>query len=68
VRRACLPGNARDRVRYLLMLAGCSQNSGARALDINMRTMRRYCLGEPMPRVVDYALLGLVAVKHGMKV
>lgn len=68
VKREPAPLTQRDRVRYLLMLAGCSQCAGARAIGIHARTMRRYCLGEPMPKVIDYALLGLIAIKHGMKV
>lgn len=49
-----------------LQQAGLSQRGAAKALEINERTMRRYIAGEqPVPRVVEYAVLWLIA--HGGK-
>lgn len=49
-----------DRLRATLDAAGLSQRGAARALDIDERTMRRYCAGElPVPRLVWLALDGL---------
>jgi len=46
-----------DEVRQLLDQAGLSQREAARALDVNERTMRYYCLGEwPVPKKIEYAL------------
>ena len=42
-------------LRKLLEHAGLSQRGAARELDFNERTMRRYCAGEPIPRVVELA-------------
>lgn len=42
-------------LRKLLERAGLSQRAAARELDFNERTMRRYCAGEPIPRVVELA-------------
>jgi hypothetical protein len=44
-------------LRKLLDSVGMTQRGAARALDINERTMRRYCAGEPIPKVVEYALM-----------
>ena len=44
-------------IRAQLEAAGLSQRSGARALDIDERTMRRYCAGDlPVPTAVTMAL------------
>lgn len=49
--------SADDRVRRLLDAAGLSQRAAAAELEINERTMRRYCsAGAPVPRVVVLAL------------
>lgn len=46
-----------DRITELLNAAGLSQRGAARELEINERTMRRYCAGDsPVPRVVFLAL------------
>lgn len=46
-----------DRLRELLADAAISQRGAARELDIDERTMRRYCAGElPVPKVVWLAL------------
>ena len=42
--------------RAALALAGLTQRGAARALEINERTVRRYCAGYPVPRVVWLAL------------
>lgn len=42
--------------RDALALAGLTQRGAARALEINERTVRRYCAGHPVPRVVWLAL------------
>lgn len=45
------------RLRNLLADAGLSQRGAARALDLDERTMRRYCAGDtPVPKVVWLAL------------
>ena len=44
------------RLRQRLDEAGLSQREAARRLDIHERTMRRYCAGYPIPRVVWLAL------------
>lgn len=49
-----------DRLRKLLSDAGLSQRGAARQLDIDERTMRRYCSGElDVPRVVWLAIEAL---------
>lgn len=45
-----------DGLRKHLEAAGISQRELARMLDYNERTVRRYCAGEPIPRVVEYAV------------
>lgn len=51
-----------DQLRKLLDKAGLSQRGAARQLDIDERTMRRYCAGEmPLPRTVEYALRWIVS-------
>jgi len=45
-----------DRVRDLLERAGLGQRAAARELGIEERTMRRYCAGGAVPRVVILAL------------
>jgi hypothetical protein len=42
--------------RAALARAGLTQRGAARALEINERTVRRYCAGYPVPRVVWLAL------------
>jgi len=47
-------------VERLLEKAGLSQRGAARALEINERTMRRYCAGDsPVPWVVLLAVENL---------
>ena len=53
-----------DRIRDLLARLGLSQRAAARELGITDRTMRRYCAGYPVPRVVMMALAQL-AQKSG---
>jgi hypothetical protein len=48
-------------LKRMLNALGISQRGAARALDFHERTMRRYCAGEPIPRVVEYALLYLAS-------
>jgi hypothetical protein len=48
------------RVRGLLAQIGLGQRGAARALEINERTMRGYCAGDKVPRVVMLALERLV--------
>lgn len=55
-----------DRIRYQLLMAGLSQRGAAKLLGINERTFRRYCTGEAVPRVVDYAMQYLV-VRAGLR-
>jgi transcriptional regulator with XRE-family HTH domain len=48
-------------LKKALAKAGLSQRGTATKLEINERTMRRYISGEqPIPRVVEYALLYLI--------
>ena len=42
--------------RASLTRAGLTQRGAARALEINERTVRRYCAGHLVPRVVWLAL------------
>lgn len=45
-------------LKRVLAKAALSQRGAAKLLEINERTMRRYVSGEqPIPRVVEYALL-----------
>lgn len=55
-----------NELRSLLEAAGLSQRGAARQLDIDERTMRRYCAGElPVPRAVEYALMHLARQPAG---
>lgn len=45
-------------LKKVLAKAALSQRGAAKLLEINERTMRRYISGEqPIPRVVEYALM-----------
>ena len=46
-------------LRKLLDRAGLSQRGAARELEIDERTMRYYCAGQPIPKAVEYAMLWL---------
>jgi hypothetical protein len=48
------------RVRDLIARIGLGQRGAARELEINERTMRGYCAGDKVPRVVMLALERLV--------
>lgn len=48
------------KVRNLLSQIGLGQRGAARELDIHERTMRGYCAGDQVPRVVILALERLV--------
>lgn len=48
-----------DRIRAKLTALGLSQRGAARLLGIDERTMRRYCAGDPVPRVIWLALEAL---------
>jgi hypothetical protein len=48
------------RVRDLLAQIGLGQRGAARELEIHERTMRGYCAGDKVPRVVMLALERLV--------
>lgn len=44
-------------LRAVLKRCGLSQRAAARALDLDVRTIGRYCAAEgAIPRVVEYAL------------
>jgi plasmid maintenance system antidote protein VapI len=44
-------------IQRLLDRSGISQRGAAKALEINERTMRKYCAGDaPIPRTVEYAI------------
>jgi hypothetical protein len=45
-----------DDLRKYLKDTGVSQRELARLLDLNERTIRYYCAGEPIPVVVQYAV------------
>lgn len=48
-------------LKRALQKAGLSQRGAAKQLEINERTMRRYISGEqPVPKVVEYAVLWLI--------
>jgi DNA-binding transcriptional regulator YiaG len=54
-------------LQRLLDRAELSQRAAAKALEMNERSMRRYCSGEqPVPKTVELALLYLVS-KHEVK-
>lgn len=49
-------------LQRLLGRSGLSQRGAAKALEINERSMRRYCSGEqPIPKTVELALLYLAS-------
>jgi len=49
-----------DKLRARLATLGLTQRGAARALNIDERTMRRYCAGtHPIPQVIWLALDGL---------
>jgi len=49
-------------LQRLLDRAGISQRGAAKTLDINERTMRKYCAGDsPIPKTVELALLYLAS-------
>jgi hypothetical protein len=53
-------------LRRLLEANELPQTVAARELGIDARTMRRYALGElPVPRVVELALLYVIAQRKG---
>ncbi len=52
-----------DVVRDLLAQLGLGQRGAARELGINERTMRAYCAGADVPRVVILALERLVETR-----
>jgi hypothetical protein len=53
-----------DQMRSLIERAGLTQRGAARELDINERTMRGYCAGDKVPRVVMLAMERLVDLKR----
>jgi transcriptional regulator with XRE-family HTH domain len=53
-----------DRLRVMLKTAGLSQRAAAREVGINERTMRRYCGGEKVPRVVILTLERLLHLQR----
>ena len=54
-----------DRLRSMLAAAGLSQRAAAKLLNIDERTMRRYCAGATVPRVVTLALRALQMERGG---
>lgn len=53
-------------LQKLLDRSGMSQRGAAKALEINERSMRRYCSGEqPIPKTVELALLYLASRAKG---
>lgn len=52
------------KVRALLAKMGMGQREAARELEISERTMRYYCGGEKVPRVVMLALERLVDLRR----
>lgn len=55
-------------LQKLLDRAGLSQRGAAKALEINERTMRKYCAGDSaVPKVVEYALLHIIASQAEVK-
>lgn len=56
-----------DKIRAQLDACGLSQRGAARALDLDERTIRRYCAGHedyPVPLTVTYALEWLAHVRR----
>lgn len=53
-----------DKVRALLTQAGLGQRAAAVELQINERTMRGYCAGDRVPKVVMLALERLVDLQR----
>lgn len=49
-----------ERLRSILAEAGLSQREAARRLDIDERTMRRYCANAPVPKVIWLALSAII--------
>ena len=53
-------------LQRLLDRAGLSQRGAAKALEINERTMRKYCAGDQkIPKTVELALLYLCGCIRG---
>lgn len=50
-------------MRALIHQTGLSQVGAAQALELGPRTVRRYCAGEPCPKVVLLALERLVELR-----
>lgn len=63
------PMSDTEKVRDLIEKGGLSQRAAARELGINDRTMRGYCAGAPISRVVILALERVVdlKLKEGLK-
>lgn len=53
-----------EQVRQLIGVLGLTQRAAARALEINDRTMRSYCAGDKVPRMVILALERLVDMQR----
>lgn len=53
-----------DKVRQLIERCGLTQRSAARELEINERTMRGYCAGDKVPRIVMLAMERLVDMQR----
>ena len=61
--------SASDVLRAQLEKAGLSQRGAARELEIDERTMRRYCSGElPVPSTITMALRWLAIVHNNERV
>lgn len=55
-----------DKIRAQLDACGLSQTAAAHALELDPRTLRRYCAGDkdyPIPLAVTYALEWLAYLK-----
>jgi len=52
------------RIRNMLAKLGMSQAQGAYALEISERSMRYYCTGSPVPKVVMLAMERLVDLQR----
>lgn len=53
-------------LKALLAKCGISQRTAAKVLNINERTMRRYCAGGKIPHVVELAMRWIYeGWKHG---
>jgi hypothetical protein len=53
-----------DQVRELLSRAALGQREAARELEIDERTMRGYCAGDDVPKIVILALERLVDLRR----